>query len=379
MAKVSLFDPALRDVMGRLKSAISEIGGLEGGADAAEVAGRAVEQALELTGAAQAALAMSPVAGRLEHVVSASSRGIELAPDQAAALFAAGRRRGQRALAAELRAGGQLIGMLAVGRTTEFTDADNQAFDIFAGAVATALDIAAMRQRQREFESAMRTTVERLTSVDAARQLLLKNMTVMVDRERKRFVSELHDDALQKLTAVEMNLARLVPGAPLDPAALESLAEMLQQTETALRRLVFQVHPPALDSPGGLEQSIRDRLGILSASKIHHELEFDLPPDLPFEMKSLLFRQVAEAIANVERHSGATVVRVSLTRLDDGILGVIDDDGRGFEVAERSNLPGHLGLQALKERALMAGGRYTIESRPGAGTRVEFWVPIRGA
>jgi signal transduction histidine kinase len=55
---------------------------------------------------------------------------------------------------------------------------------------------------------------------------------------------------------------------------------------------------------------------------------------------------------------------------------LIVDNGRGFVVAERSNLPGHLGLLALRERALMAGGRYNIESRPGAGTTVEFWIPL---
>lgn len=376
MPGVSLFDPALGDSMARLKSAIEE---LEGGSDAVDVARRAARQALELTGAARAAIALSDAAGASERVVSATSRGGELRGDEAAALFAAAGRPGQPAMASELRAGGRLIGAMAAGRDSEFSDTDRQAFEIFAGAVASALDLAAMRQRQREFESAMRMTVERLSKVDAARQMLLKNMTVMVDRERKRFVSELHDDALQKLTAVEISLARLAPGAPLDGAALESLAGMLRQTESALRRLVFQVHPPSLDSPDGLERSIRERVAMVSSSSIDFQLEVDVPPELPFEMKSLIFRQVAEAIANVERHSGARRVEVLLRRADDGILGVVADDGSGFDVAERSNLPGHMGLQALKERALMAGGRYTIESRPGAGTRIEFWLPLGGA
>ena len=55
---------------------------------------------------------------------------------------------------------------------------------------------------------------------------------------------------------------------------------------------------------------------------------------------------------------------------------VVVDDGRGFVVSERNNLPGHLGLLAVKERALMAGGWYKIESQPGLGTRIEFWMPI---
>jgi len=72
-------------------------------------------------------------------------------------------------------------------------------------------------------------------------------------------------------------------------------------------------------------------------------------------------------------------VKVSLSIVDGGVLGTVRDDGQGFEVAERSNLPGHLGLLALRERSLMAGGRYKIESAPGAGTQVEFWMPLDGA
>jgi signal transduction histidine kinase len=69
-------------------------------------------------------------------------------------------------------------------------------------------------------------------------------------------------------------------------------------------------------------------------------------------------------------------VQVSVKMQGGGIHGVVADDGRGFVVAERDQLPGHLGLLALNERALLAGGWCTIESEPGAGTKVEFWFPI---
>jgi signal transduction histidine kinase len=51
------------------------------------------------------------------------------------------------------------------------------------------------------------------------------------------------------------------------------------------------------------------------------------------------------------------------------------DNGRGFVVSERDHLPGHLGLLALNERALLAGGWAKIVSEPGVGTTVEFWMP----
>jgi len=222
----------------------------------------------------------------------------------------------------------------------------------------------------------LRKSVERLTKVDSARQMLLKNMTTVVEKERKRFVSDLHDDALQMLTAAELQVGRLAREGQVDAPSLDKLRALLEQTEGALRRLVFEVRPPALESPDGLTKSIRDRISMLAASGIKPEIELDLTGEMSLDFRSMVFRQVAEAISNVERHSKATEVKVSLTTVDGGVLGVIRDNGEGFVVVERSNLPGHLGLLALRERALMAGGRYKIESRPGAGTHIEFWIPL---
>jgi signal transduction histidine kinase len=222
----------------------------------------------------------------------------------------------------------------------------------------------------------LRKSVERLTKVDGARQMLLKNMTRVVEKERKRFVSELHDDALQKLTGAELQLARVQPGVAVDATTLDNILGLLEKTESALRRLVFEVRPPALESPDGLAESIRERVGMLEGLGIEAQLELDLPEETSLEVRTLVFRQVAEAIGNVERHSKASGVKISIKSVDGGLLGIVHDNGQGFVVADRSNLPGHLGLLALRERALMAGGSYKIESEPGAGTHVEFWIPV---
>jgi signal transduction histidine kinase len=226
-------------------------------------------------------------------------------------------------------------------------------------------------------ESDLKDTVERLKKIDSARQMLLKTVSTAVDNERKRFASQLHDDALQKLTAVELQLQRLNEAEGPNQPVLSQARSLLDQTEDALRRLLFEVRPPALEGPGGLEESIRDRLAMLrSVTGIDPELKVDLPDGLPYELKSTVFRQLAEALTNIEKHAGATQVQVILTAIDAGVHGTVVDNGRGFVVAERNNLPGHMGLLALKERALMAGGWYKIESQPGLGTRVEFFMPI---
>ncbi len=228
-------------------------------------------------------------------------------------------------------------------------------------------------------EADLHETVERLQKVDAARLLLLKTVSTAVDNERKRFANQLHDDALQKLTAAELQLQRVGDSAHPDVLILREAQNLLGQTEDALRRLMFEVRPPALGDPEGLAESIRDRLGMFrSLTGIEAELELDLPDGLTYEFKSIVFRQLAEALTNIEKHASATRVRVRVAASDAGVHGMVVDDGKGFVVAEKNNLPGHLGLLALKERALMAGGWYKIESQPGLGTTIEFWVPIAG-
>lgn len=270
------------------------------------------------------------------------------------------------------RAGDERIGLLAAYeslRPEGFSRDDTWVLE--KAGLATGL-VTRLWHAQEELSRSL----DRLVKVDAARQLLLKNLTTVVERERKRFVSELHDDALQKLTAAELQAARLEPRKKADSAVLAGLRGLLEETETALRRLVFDVRPPALEGPDGLAQSIRDRLSMLAGTGVAHDLKIDLPIDLSADERAMIFREVAESIANVERHANATRVDVSLTLSEGGVLGVVHDDGQGFDVAQRSNLPGHLGLLALRERALMAGGRYKIESKPGAGTRIEFWIPV---
>jgi signal transduction histidine kinase len=228
-------------------------------------------------------------------------------------------------------------------------------------------------------EADLKETVDRLRTVDAARQMLLKTVSTAVDNERKRFANQLHDDALQKLTAAELQLGRVDESERPNHPALRLALNLISQTEDALRRLLFEVRPPALEDPSGLEDSIRDRLAMMkSLTGIDAELHLELPDQLSYEFKSSVFRQLAEAITNIEKHARATQVQVQLKSAPGAVHGTVVDNGRGFVVAERNNLPGHMGLLALRERALMSGGWYKIESQPGVGTRIEFWMPTSG-
>jgi signal transduction histidine kinase len=229
----------------------------------------------------------------------------------------------------------------------------------------------------RYAETDLKRTTERLQRVDAARQMLLTNVSTAVEKARKRFAGDLHDDALQKLTAAEIQLQRLRDPNGDTAALLDEAQVLLAETEEALRRLLFEVRPPALEVPGGFLETIRERVRMLrSLTGAEVSSELAIPDDLSFEFRSMLFRQLTEAVANIEKHAAATQVSIHLREHEGGIHGVVKDNGRGFVVSERDRLPGHLGLLALHERALLAGGWNKITSEPGLGTTIEFWLPL---
>ena len=277
------------------------------------------------------------------------------------------------AIAMPWRAGDQRLGLVAAY--------DSRRADGFSREDAWVLQKAGLAAglvwQLKYAEVDLKKTLERLQKVDAARQLLLKNVSTAVDKARKRFAGDLHDDALQKLTAVELQLQRMRDPNGDGPELLSGAQMLLAQTEEALRRLLFEVRPPALEVSGGFVETVRERVQMLkSLTGAEVELELDLPDDLSYEDRSMLFRQITEAMTNIEKHASATRVRVALKVDDSGVHGVVEDNGRGFVVGERDRLPGHLGLLALNERALLAGGWNTVKSEPGLGTTVEFWLPV---
>jgi len=277
------------------------------------------------------------------------------------------------AIAVPWRAGDQRLGLVAAY--------DSRRGEGFSREDAWVLQKAALAAglvwQLKYAETDLKKTTERLQKVDAARQVLLKNVSTAVDKARKRFAGDLHDDALQKLTAAEIQLRRLQDPNGDSAELLAEAQVLLAQTEEALRRLLFEVRPPALEVPGGFIESIRERIRMLkSMTGAEVEVDLDVPDDLSYEFRSMLFRQITETMTNIEKHSSATRVRVSLGVREGGMHGVVEDNGRGFVVAERDHLPGHLGLLALNERALLAGGWNKIQSEPGLGTTVEFWLPL---
>jgi signal transduction histidine kinase len=279
----------------------------------------------------------------------------------------------RNSIAVSWRAGDRRIGTLVAYDSRRGFNTDD-AWVLRVAAMATGL-----MWQYREAEQKLHATAERLEQAAAARRQLLGNIAAGGDEARRRFASALHDDSLQLLTAAELQVERIQVDA--DPkrrgSQLDELKVTLRQVEDSLRRLLLNVSPQVADVPLGLDEAIRTRLASLrTRSGIETDLDLRLPSLLPAATESVIFRNVSEALTNAEKHALATRIRVSAYPADGGVRVVVTDDGKGFVVAESMYVPGHLGLVAMRERAQLAGGRCRIESEPGAGARVEFWIPI---
>lgn len=197
------------------------------------------------------------------------------------------------------------------------------------------------------------------------------------EEERSRIAVELHDNALQILIAISIQV-KLLAGRVAGEAALQTsdtLAELVDSAISEVRSLLFELHPPALHL-GGLLESLEEyasRLGHESSPELRLSIDVENEPNR--DEATVLFQIAREALANSYKHAHASIVTVILEETSGGLEIAIADDGDGFVAGTEVELPGHLGFASIRERAESVGGRVTIISSPGAGTNVRAWIP----
>jgi PAS domain S-box-containing protein len=221
-------------------------------------------------------------------------------------------------------------------------------------------------------------TLRSLRQLDEQRRSLLERVVTSQEEERRQVAGDIHDDAIQAMVAVTLQLQAL-GGRLSDPRStelLERLAATATESVGRLRQLVFELRPPLLDEVG-LAAAIGGyarRAGELAdfTVQVHDETAGELPD----ELRVVAYRIIQEALANVRAHAKASRVAVRLEEVDGGVLARVSDDGVGFLPGLVERRPaGHLGLISMREQATMAGGWCRVASAPGVGTTVELWVP----
>jgi signal transduction histidine kinase len=199
------------------------------------------------------------------------------------------------------------------------------------------------------------------------------------ERERKRWAQELHDDTLQSLAAIRISLATALGsaadhrGARLERAASETV-DRLERQIGELSRLIDDLRPAPLErlGLGGALESLAEEGAARGGFAIETELE--LGEGLGGEEERIVYRLVQEALNNAAKHSGAAVVRIEAVWRGEELRVAVEDDGNGFDPAAVNS---GRGLDGMRERVELIGGRLDLSSEAARGTRVVATVPRR--
>ncbi|HQF03145.1 MAG TPA: sensor histidine kinase [Phycicoccus sp.] len=205
--------------------------------------------------------------------------------------------------------------------------------------------------------------------------------------ERTRLAGDIHDGLAQTFSSILLT-ARSATGSSPDAQA-EALARVESSAREGLdesRRVVAALAPHGL-ADTGLTAALRRTLDSLAeqiglSTDLHVDGELS---SLPTTVEVALLRVAQGALANVRQHAGASKVVVSLTDAGDSVRLDIVDDGRGFDPATLPSAQqespgasgGGYGLRSSRDRLRALGGGLDIESRPGDGTALTAYLPLR--
>jgi signal transduction histidine kinase len=223
------------------------------------------------------------------------------------------------------------------------------------------------------------------------------------ERERTRWAREIHDESIQGMGALRMQLAN-ARDAQDQQAMSETVEEVLEglgREIDGLRHLITELRPAALDDLG-LEaalQALARRAQAVDGLDVQIEIDLDSEPGasgeglpsaadaaarrLDAELESTIYRIVQEALTNVSRHAQATKAVVNISERDGRVRATVTDDGQGLPDAARlgprgDGLEGGFGMSGMRERAELVGGELELAPAPGRGTVVTLAVPLAG-
>jgi signal transduction histidine kinase len=240
--------------------------------------------------------------------------------------------------------------------------------------------------RYRTLADALDTQVQFRTQELERRNAELRDLSGLLlesqDAERRRIARDLHDSAGQRLTALDLQLARIREGAKKDPALakdMQNAEELVQHLARELRTTSYLLHPPLLDEAG-----ISSALGWYVqglAERSNLKIDLQVPDDfgrLPSEMELVIFRLVQECLTNIHRHSGSQIALIRVGREKDAIHVTVEDLGRGMSPERLAAIQSHgtgVGIRGMRERVRHLRGDLVIESN-GSGTKVHATLPL---
>ena len=220
--------------------------------------------------------------------------------------------------------------------------------------------------------------------MERERRLLGKAKERARAHERRMVARELHDRVAHTMGVVDQSLQLFEAHRERDPEAAERKLELAKRMAAEAMKDTRDLSQ-ALRASDGTEEGLEleEALSKLLSEFVPPGMTHDLSVEgdegaVPEEVRQQLYLVLREAVRNAVSHSGASKVSVAVRTEREGIVGVVEDDGRGFERKPRERTEAG-GLAYMAERASLMGGTCSIESTPGEGTRVQTGFPLDGA
>ena len=238
------------------------------------------------------------------------------------------------------------------------------------GVLTIGRNITALKEAEQRLEDSRMQLRELAASRDKARE-----------EERKHIARELHDELGQFLTALRMNVSLLRIRFGKDTPSLiehvKTMTELVDRNIQVVRNVASSLRPAALDM--GIQSALEWLVDeFVTHSDIPCELHMtEEKIELDEQSETAVFRVVQESLTNVARHAEASQVTVSLQRMGLHYQVMVSDDGKGFD-SDRPRKTS-LGLIGMRERVLMLGGEFQLDSKPGRGTAVVVRIPAKAA
>jgi len=231
------------------------------------------------------------------------------------------------------------------------------------------------------YEGIIRDVTER-KRLEQNRQLYIMQITKAQEEERKRISRELHDETIQGLAVLSLDVEEIMRArkrsSHVGVKRLAQIQDRVNHIAEELSRLSHALRPSVLDQLGlmpALKLLVRD---LRKADGVSTKLDVvGKERRLLPEVELGLFRIVQEALRNVEKHSGASTAVVTLQFDSDVTKVTVVDDGKGFELPKRLGdftATGQLGLVGMQERSQLLNGRLWVQSELGRGTTVTVEV-----
>ena len=214
-----------------------------------------------------------------------------------------------------------------------------------------------------------------LDRLESARREAARTALEAQESERLRVAQELHDEVGQTLTAVTLQAERAAEGDP-DHAnqALRDVAHAVRDSLDEVRRIARELRPEALDDLGLVNALIAlcNRLDGQDGPRIERDLQGSLPP-MPPEVELVVYRIAQEGLTNAVRHAKAHTITLWVQGDAESVALRVRDDGVGMP---RELPEGTSGIAGMRERSILVGGRFSIESIPRRGTEVRLRIPL---